>query len=120
MTIQMSSSLHGSKWFWENKHTFLDARDLWDHYLMTVGRGGNLIINMPPNIYGGVPPKYRAAGKGMGDAVRASFTTPAAAVTNATVACGTGASPLVLAIPSTAHWNSFVCCCGGSAHVLTA
>ena len=112
MTIQMSADNRGSRWFWENKHDYLNAKELWQHWMDTAGRGSNLIINVPPSIYGGVPPKYAAETAKFGQALRASFTTAVVAVTNVSLSCGNSsrfveASSVNLTLPN-ATWNAFV------------
>eukprot|EP00041_Stephanoeca_diplocostata_P026782 m.727962 g.727962 ORF g.727962 m.727962 type:complete len:495 (+) comp23041_c0_seq2:163-1647(+) len=90
MTIQSeldsSGVVHGEAWFWRNKAPFLSAPQLWDYYISTVMRGGALIINIPPSVYCGVPPKYRQVGAAFGAAVADAFHA------NAYVAVGGNAS----------------------------
>ena len=118
MTIQMSADNRGSRWFWENKHDYLNAKELWQHWMDTAGRGSNLIINVPPSIYGGVPPKYAAEAAKLGQALRASFATPVVAVTNVSLSCSNSsssgsdgeASSVNLTLPNATQqpWNAFV------------
>lgn len=110
MTIQMSTNDRGSRWFWENKHDYLDAGHLWDHWMATVGRGSNLIINVPPSIYGGVPPKYAQQTAALGAALRSSFSRAVAEIpAGLSVQCdGSSASSVNLTLPTNATWNAVV------------
>ena len=42
----------GDAWFWKKNHAFWNATTIWHHWLLTVGRGENFILNMPPDTTG--------------------------------------------------------------------
>ena len=52
---------------------------LWDHYMLTVGRGEAFILNMPPDTTGRIPKEYAAETAKFGKALKA-FNTPVAKV----------------------------------------
>jgi len=52
---------------------------LWDHYMLTVGRGEALILNMPPDTTGRIPKEYAAETAKFGQALK-GFNTPVAEV----------------------------------------
>lgn len=39
----------GDAWFYHEGHPFLNAGELWTHYLAVAGRGSHFILNVPPN-----------------------------------------------------------------------
>jgi hypothetical protein len=88
-------------WWWTSDHVWLSAADLFETYLVTIGRGSTYILNMPPNSTGVIPDYLTNETAQLGAAVAASFApaTALARLENATVACGAGAAPLVLPIP---------------------
>jgi alpha-L-fucosidase len=47
-------------WWWVKGHAWLSAAELFEHYLVSVGRGNTYILNMPPNSTG-VVPEYETA-----------------------------------------------------------
>lgn len=52
---------------------------LWDHYMLTVGRGETFILNMPPDTTGRIPAEYVAETTKLGQALKA-FNNPIAKV----------------------------------------
>lgn len=86
----------GDAWFWKKNHSFWNASQLWDHYMLTVGRGENFILNMPPDTTGRIPAEYVAETSKFGAALNATLATPLAQVFNQTVTCGT---PVVATVP---------------------
>lgn len=64
-------------------HPFLQPKDLWVHWLQTVGRGSNMILNVPPNTTGKIPEEYAASAAAFGRAIAASFKDESAVVGDA-------------------------------------
>ena len=67
-------------WFWApgEDDTVFSSEELFDRYLKSVGRNGNLLIGMAIDERGLVPEKDAAEFKKFGDKVRAVFGTPEA------------------------------------------
>jgi hypothetical protein len=89
-------------WWWVRGHAWLSAAQLFETYLVTIGRGNTYILNMPPNTTGIIPEYLANETSLLGRATRASFA-PASAqarLVNATVACGADAPPLLLPPPA--------------------
>lgn len=64
----------GQEWFWrKGLNASLSASELWYYYLGTVGRGSNLIVNMPPSTACEIPAEFLSAARGFGQAVESSF-----------------------------------------------
>lgn len=79
----------GQEWFWrDGLNVSLSARELWRYYLGTVGRGSNLIVNIPPSTACEIPVNFLSAARGFGQAVESSFGAGSAlaSTTNQTVA----------------------------------
>jgi alpha-L-fucosidase len=76
MTIQNP----GDKWFWGKGHAYYNASQLWEHWMVTVGRGANFILNIPPDTTGVIPSYFTAETKKFGDALQATFSTPLASM----------------------------------------
>ncbi|EGD82959.1 hypothetical protein, variant [Salpingoeca rosetta] len=77
----------GDAWFWKKDHAYWNATTLWNHYLLTVGRGENFILNLPPDTTGRIPDEYVRVVSAFGDAVRATFSSPLGSIENVTVTC---------------------------------
>lgn len=45
----------GDMWWWVKGHAWLSAAELFEHYLVSIGRGNTYILNMPPNTTGVIP-----------------------------------------------------------------
>lgn len=91
----------GDMWWWVEGHAWLSAAELFETYLVTIGRGNTYILNMPPDMTGQVPAYYFNETDQLGAAVQASFS-PASALArlvNATIGCGASALPLLLPLP---------------------
>jgi hypothetical protein len=88
-------------WWWVDGHPWLTAGELFETYLVTIGRGNTYILNMPPNTTGVVPEIYYNETDALGAAVRASFSPESALarVVGQALACGSGAPPLLLPLP---------------------
>lgn len=79
----------GQEWFWRaGLNASLSASELWHYYLGTVGRGSNLIVNMPPSTACEIPAHYLSVARAFGQAVESSFGSESAlaATTHLTVA----------------------------------
>ena len=87
---------------WVDGHPWLSAAELFETYLVTIGRGNTYIINMPPNTTGVIPDYLSNETALLGRATRASFSAASAQarVENVTVACGASAAPLELPPPA--------------------
>ena len=48
----------GGDWFWHPGLAHWNASTIWRHYLQTVGRGMNLILNIPPDVTGQIPSAF--------------------------------------------------------------
>ncbi len=92
----------GDMWWWVEGYNWLSAAQLFETYLVTIGRGNTYILNMPPNTTGLIPDYLANETEQLGAAVKASFApaTALARLVNATVACGAGAQPLLLPLPA--------------------
>jgi alpha-L-fucosidase len=96
----------GDHWFWDSSHPSLQAPQLFQYYLNTVGRGSNWILNVPPDRTGSIPPNFATEMSKLGAALNASGLGSgpgsSAAVANASQAAAVGcaASEVVLTIPS--------------------
>ena len=62
-------------WFWHEGESPLSAERLFQMYLETVGRNATLILNIPPDKAGVLPPASVSALQGMGDLLRSRFAT---------------------------------------------
>ena len=93
----------GDMWWWVDGHPWLTAGELFETYLVTIGRGNTYILNMPPNATGIVPEVYYRETNALGAAVQASFSPQSALarLVNQTLACGSSAQPLLLPLPPT-------------------
>lgn len=91
----------GDQWWWQKGHPWLSAADLFETYLVTIGRGNTYILNMPPDMTGEIPAYFTNETAQLGRAVQSSFS-PASAqarLVNQTVECGSDATPLILPPP---------------------
>jgi hypothetical protein len=91
----------GDMWWWVSDHAWLNASQLFETYLVTIGRGNTYILNMPPNTTGLIPDYYANETDQLGAAVAASFS-PASAqsrLVDQTVSCGPAAPALALPLP---------------------
>jgi alpha-L-fucosidase len=88
----------GDMWWWVEGHAWLSAAQLFEYYLVTIGRGSTYILNMPPNTTGIIPEYLFNETNLLGAAVQASFSPQSAQarMVDQTVACGADAGPLLL------------------------
>jgi len=89
-------------WWWVDGHPWLSAAELFETYLVTIGRGNTYILNMPPDMTGTVPEYLYNETALLGAATRASFSPESAQarLVNQTVECGASAAPLLLPPPA--------------------
>ena len=92
----------GDMWWFVQGHPWLSAAELFETYLVTIGRGNTYILNMPPNTTGVIPEFLYNETALLGAATRASFSPESAQarLVNQTVECGPSAAPLPLPAPS--------------------
>ncbi|MCC6695373.1 MAG: alpha-L-fucosidase [Candidatus Hydrogenedentes bacterium] len=77
------SNVHTRKhWFWspDSDSTLKTPEQMLDIYYGAIGGGANLLVNLTPDTRGLVPDAEVAMLRGLGDAVKARFTTPLAQV----------------------------------------
>jgi alpha-L-fucosidase len=93
----------GDMWWWVEGHAHLSAAQLFETYLVTIGRGNTYILNMPPDTTGLIPQYLSNETDQLGEAVEASFSPQSAQarLVDQAVACGVGAVPLELPPPPT-------------------
>ena len=123
-------------WWWVKGHVWFSAAQLFETYLVTIGRGNTYILNMPPNSTGVIPecrlqspyhsPCHSSCGHSirrllrriryltnesaqLGRAVKASFSPESAVsrLVDQTVTCGPNAPALVLPAPAAAGELAF-------------
>lgn len=97
----------GDAWFWKNNHAFWNASQVWDHVMLTWGRGDNFILNMPPDTTGQIPQKYVDATTAFGNAFRATFQNPVAASSGPKTA-NCSAARIEIQVPKGATIDAFV------------
>eukprot|EP00730_Choanoeca_flexa_P001381 TRINITY_DN10611_c0_g1_i4.p1 TRINITY_DN10611_c0_g1~~TRINITY_DN10611_c0_g1_i4.p1 ORF type:complete len:572 (+),score=87.06 TRINITY_DN10611_c0_g1_i4:28-1716(+) len=93
----------GDAWFWKENHSIWNASQLWDHYMLTVGRGENFILNMPPDTTGRIPREYAEETRKLGQALKA-FENPVAKVASKHIQCGKAS--VEVPIPADAQVNA--------------
>ena len=91
----------GDMWWWVDGHAWLSAAQLFETYLVTIGRGDTYILNMPPNTTGVIPAYLTNESAQLGRAVAASFSPESALarLVNQTVDCSADADALALPVP---------------------
>ena len=77
-------------WWWVKGHVWFSAAELFETYLVTIGRGNTYILNMPPNTTGVIPSYLTNESAQLGRAVKASFSPDSAIarMENLSVGCG--------------------------------
>lgn len=92
----------GDMWWWVDGHVWFSAAQLFETYLVTIGRGNTYILNLPPNTTGIIPEIYYNETNQLGAATRASFSPESAQsrLTNQTVECSSTSAPLILPPPT--------------------
>lgn len=99
-TIQGCPLCRSHSWFWDFPNgpaRILTAGELWGKYLNTVGRGANLIVNVPPDARGRIDAKMRVVADAFGHARNASLAVPVLQTSAVTLRCdGSAAASVVL------------------------
>jgi hypothetical protein len=92
----------GDMWWWVEGHVWFSAAELFETYLVTIGRGNTYILNMPPNSTGVIPEYLTNESAQLGRAVNASFSPESAVaqLVDQTVTCGLNAPALLLPVPT--------------------
>ena len=75
---EVDVSIRRPDWFWhtDNEKNLLTAAQLLEIYYRSVGRGCQLLLNMPPDRTGKIPASNVARVKEFGDEIRHRFATP--------------------------------------------
>jgi alpha-L-fucosidase len=77
---EVDVSIRRPNWFWSttNERNLLGLDQLLEIYYRSVGRGAQLLLNMPPDRTGHIPAADAARAKELGDEVRRRFGRPLA------------------------------------------
>ena len=80
MPVEVDVSIRRPNWFWSttNETNLLPLDDLIEIYYRSVGRGAQLLLNMPPDRTGRIPAADAARAKEFGDEIRRRFERPVA------------------------------------------
>jgi len=80
MPLEVDVSIRRPNWFWSagNDANLLGLDQLMEIYYRSVGRGTQLLLNLPPDRSGRIPAADAARVKDFGDEVRRRFAQPAA------------------------------------------
>ena len=78
MPNEVDVSIRRPDWFWhsDNEHNLLTTQQLMEIYYRSVGRGCQLLLNMPPDRTGKIPGADVARVTEFGDEVQRRFATP--------------------------------------------
>jgi len=80
----------GDRWFWKvgNNHgNYSSGEVLFQHYLATVGRGQNFILNVPPDTTGQIPEAYVNETAKLGHYIKALYAQPLVSIINVEHQC---------------------------------
>jgi alpha-L-fucosidase len=80
MPVEVDVSIRRPNWFWSttNEKNLLPLDDLIEIYYRSVGRGAQLLLNMPPDRTGRIPAADAARAREFGDEIRRRFERPLA------------------------------------------
>lgn len=80
MPLEVDVSIRRPNWFWSttNESRLLTVDQLLEIYYRSVGRGAQLLLNLPPDRTGRIPDADAARAKEFGDQIRRRFGKPAA------------------------------------------
>lgn len=80
MPLEVDVSIRRPNWFWSttNESQLLTKVQLLDIYYRSVGRGTQLLLNLPPDRNGRIPDADAARAKEFGDEITARFSAPTA------------------------------------------
>lgn len=78
---EVDVSIRRPDWFWSttNSNLVLSPDQLMSIYYRSVGRGAQLLLNIPPNRHGLIDDRDRASAAALGAQIRRRFKTPLAA-----------------------------------------
>ncbi|HEU5220358.1 MAG TPA: alpha-L-fucosidase [Gemmatimonadales bacterium] len=81
MPLEVDVSIRRPNWFWNttNASRLVTLPQLLEIYYRSVGRGAQLLLNLPPDRTGRIPEADAARARELGDTIRARFAKPAAA-----------------------------------------
>jgi alpha-L-fucosidase len=81
MPVEADVSIRRPDWFWNttNANKVMSEADLLSVYYRSVGRGAQLLLNIPSNREGLLPDKDADRAKAFGDEIRRRFANPLAA-----------------------------------------
>jgi alpha-L-fucosidase len=79
MPVEVDVSIRRPNWFWSttNESNLLSLDQLIEIYYRSVGRGAQLLLNMPPDRTGRIPQADAARAREFGDEIRRRFGTSA-------------------------------------------
>jgi alpha-L-fucosidase len=85
MPLEVDVSIRRPNWFWSaaNDANLLQLDQLMEIYYRSVGRGTQLLLNLPPDRSGRIPEADAAGAKALGDEIRRRFAQPVAATDGA-------------------------------------
>lgn len=80
MPVEVDVSIRRPNWFWSttNEAHLVSLDDLVEIYYRSIGRGTQLLLNMPPDRTGRIPEADAARAKQFGDEIRRRFGAPLA------------------------------------------
>lgn len=78
MPVEVDVSMRRPNWFWSttNESNLVSLDDLVEIYYRSVGRGAQLLLNLPPDRTGRIPEADALRAKQFGDEIRRRFGTP--------------------------------------------
>lgn len=78
MPLEVDASIRRPDWFWSttNQTRLLPLEQLLDIYYRSVGRGAQLLLNLPPDKSGRIPGADAARARELGDELRRRFAKP--------------------------------------------
>lgn len=102
MPLEVDVSIRRPNWFWSasNDANLLELDQLLEIYYRSVGRGTQLLLNLPPDRSGRIPEADAARAKAFGDEIRRRFSNPVAesggaGAAGATISLALKEAPLV-------------------------
>jgi alpha-L-fucosidase len=80
MPLEVDVSIRRPDWFWHttNQSQLLTKEQLLEIYYRSVGRGAQLLLNLPPDRSGRIPEPDAARARELGEEIRLRFAGPAA------------------------------------------
>jgi alpha-L-fucosidase len=105
--VDFSIQNPGDAWFWHPNVEYDAALQLWNIYMLTVGRGSNLILNVPPNSSGLIPDNLVKETRALGSAIASLSPPHAIAMLNSTTTLSVG-DAVVVRLPVGAAFDTVV------------